>query len=74
MEVSFKIEYNWSCDEHDEIPTKYHEALTEDAEARIFEQVSEGYVSGELFSNIRIDDEDGEDGIEFSGWWSRTPL
>jgi hypothetical protein len=31
--------------------------------------MEEGYTSGELNDTVRMDDEDGEEGIEYSGWW-----
>ena len=75
MEVSMKIEYNWSCDQDIETPEKHLEALKEDAEARIFEMIKEGYHSGELITSVRfgkdvVPEEDEDEGLTYSGWWS----
>ena len=68
------ISYNWEkrSDGKDDgkISTKHQEALEETAMNRIIEMMKEGYTSGELFDNVSFGDEDGEDGIEYSGYWS----
>ena len=69
------ISYNWSKDSDEldnstEIKFKHQEALEESAMNRILEMMKEGYTSGELVDCVRMDDEDGEEGIEYSGWWS----
>ena len=39
--------------------------------------IQEGYTSGELFTSVRygkdiVPEEDEDDGLEYSGWWSLT--
>ena len=75
MNIKMEICYKWSCDQGIDIPEKHLEALKEDAEARIFEMHKEGYCSGELFTSVRfgkeiVPQEDQEDGLSYSGWWS----
>lgn len=74
MKMQLKINYYWTCDEGIEIPEKHKEALKEDAEARIFEMIKEGYNQGELNTNVRfgkdiVPEEDKDNGLEYSGWW-----
>jgi len=75
MKINITIDYNWSCNDEIDIPEKHREALKEDAHRRIFEMMAEGYYSGELFSSVRygkdiVPEEDEEDGLEYSGYWS----
>lgn len=75
MKVKIEIDYYWKCDSGIEIPKQHKEALKEDAEKRIFEMVNEGYHQGELNTSIRfgkeiVEQEDAEDGLTYSGWWS----
>lgn len=74
MESTIVIEYNFNRNDDSDAPIKpsHLEALQEDAEERIFEMIKEGYTSGELISNVLVDDEDGEDGISYSGWFTIT--
>jgi len=65
----FELEWNMSAFDNREIKQSHLDALKESAMERITECLKEGYVSGELIDNIHMDDEDGEDGIEYSGWW-----
>ena len=58
-----------------ETPEQHKEALKEDAEKRIHEMINEGYHQGELNTSIRfgkeiVEQEDAEDGLTYSGWWS----
>ena len=69
IERQIKITYRWSKDDSSEIKTNHQEALDESAQSRIFEMMQQGYTSGELHDNVRMDDEDGEDGVEYSGWF-----
>ena len=68
------IEYNWAMDSDSkaEIKSNHQEALEETAIERVVKMTVDGYTSGELHDNIRMDDEDPEDGIAYSGWWSIT--
>lgn len=75
MEYKIGIDYHWTCDEGIEIPKGHNEALKEDAESRIFEMIKEGYYQGELSTSVRygkdvVPEEDEEDGLTYSGWWS----
>ena len=74
MKMKLNIDYHWTCDEGIDIPEKHNEALQEDAEARIFEMIKEGYFQGELCTSIRygkdeVPEEDEDDGLTYSGWW-----
>ena len=76
MERKIQINYHWSCLETGwEIPEKHKEALEEDAEKRIFQMLGEGYYQGQLSTTVRfgrdiVPEEDEEDGLNYSGWWS----
>ena len=72
MEKEITISFNWySNDNRDaEIKKNHQEALEESAMERIGAMMKEGYVEGELHDNVRMDDEDGEDGVSYQGWWS----
>ena len=72
MKREIIISYNWSADDNRIIKFDHQEALEESAMNRIIEMMKEGYTSGELIDNISMDDEDGEDGVDYSGWWSVT--
>lgn len=69
IERKVTISYNWSRTDDKEIPTEHLEALEESAMERVVEMMDEGYTSGELHDTVRMNDEDGEDGIEYSGHW-----
>lgn len=71
LDKTIVIHYRWwrDCDGDDSIKPEHVEALEERAMDRIKEMMEEGYSSGELLDNIRMSDEDGEDGIEYTGWW-----
>ena len=69
------ISFYWECDNGIETPEKHKEALEEDAIERIKDMISEGYSSGELFTTVRygkdvVPEEDEEEGLQYSGWWS----
>lgn len=75
MEQKLIINYHWVCDEGIDIPEKHKDALKEDAEDRIFEMIKQGYYQGELNTSVRygkniVTEEDEEDGLTYSGWWS----
>lgn len=74
MKRKLEIEYVWSRDDDKLIPEEHIEALEEDAEERIFEQIKEGYKSGLLYTSVRfrkdiVPDEDKDNGLEYSGAW-----
>lgn len=75
MKRKITVSYYWKCDAGIDIPKGHEEALEEDAEKRIFEMMQEGYYQGELSTSVRFGkdivlEEDEEDGLEYSGWWS----
>lgn len=79
MEITREISYHWTCDQGIEIPEAHKEALREDADDIIFEMLKEGYYSGELSTYVRVGrdevpEEDENDGLSYSGWWSIKTL
>jgi hypothetical protein len=75
MTREIRIYYNWKCDQLPAIPEKHMEALSEDAEDRIFKMIKEGYNCGELSTTIRfgadiVPEENEDDGLTYRGWWS----
>ena len=75
MNGKMEINYYWKCDQETGIPQKHKEALKEDAQSRIFEMIKEGYYEGELSTSVRfgkdiVPQEDEDDGLTYSGWWS----
>ena len=75
MKRKITITYNWSKNDSGDIKENHKEALEEHAENRILEMTSEGFTSGELSDNIFMNDDDidenGNEGIGYSGWWER---
>jgi len=69
MKTELVLNYEWWNLDGD-IKDTHKEALKEDALERICPMIQEGFSSGELFSNVRIDETDGEDGISYEGSWS----
>ena len=69
IERSRTVAYRWWRDGENEIKPEHIEALEESAEGRIAEMTGQGYSSGELKDNIRMTDDDPEDGVEYTGWW-----
>ena len=67
IERSKTITYRWWRD--GEIKPEHIPALEERADERIVEMTAQGYTSGELNDNIRMTDDDPEDGVEYTGWW-----
>ena len=72
LKQKIEITFSWWRSGGEDIKDEHLEALQESAEIRVQEMIAESYTSGELHDNIRLTDEDGEDGIEYSGWWERT--
>jgi hypothetical protein len=68
MERKLIVNYRWWNDTNS-IKENHIESLGELARERIFEMISNNYTSGELHDYIRIDDNDPDDGIEYTGWW-----
>lgn len=69
LEVSKPIKYWWKRDDGEDIKESHIDVLKESALNRIGDMIKDGYICGELCDNICMDDEDGEDGINYSGWW-----
>ena len=74
IERKIKITYRWWNNNLDEIDSKHVEALEESAQERIHKQMEEGNTGGSLSDTIRMYDSDGEDGIEYEGWWEMTTV
>lgn len=75
LESNLLINYWWKCDKGIDIPETHKEALKEDAESRVFEMLKKGYFQGELCTSVRygkdiVPEEDEDEGLEYSGWWS----
>lgn len=69
--MEFKLLVNWwTAADRSEPKVEHEEALNEAAVEQIVEKWKEGYTSGQLFDNIRMTDEDPEDGIAYEGYWS----
>lgn len=67
IERKITITYRWWRD--GEIKREHVEVLEEAARERVSEMAKAGYTSGELHENIRLTDDDPEDGVEYTGWW-----
>lgn len=74
LERTQEITYRWWRTDGKPIKKEHIEALEESAEERISDMRKQGYSSGELNDNIRMTDNDPEDGIEYSGHWSITTV
>lgn len=59
----------WPNQKGTDIKESHLEALEESGFNRAHEMLAEGFTSGELQDNVRMDDEDPEDGIGYSGHW-----
>lgn len=70
MKVVKNIQFEWWTGEKEEPNPDHAEALEESAMSRIMEMVQEGYTSGELIDNIKMSENDPEDGTPYRGWWS----
>ena len=70
MKKEITITFEWWNLEGD-IKPEHQEVLEDDAKERIFEQIQEGFTSGELHSFVRTVNEEG-DGMEYEGSWSLT--
>lgn len=70
IERKITITFRWW--NPDGVKQEHVEALEESAWTRINEMAKDGYTSGELYDNIRMTDDDPEDGVEYTGWWEMT--
>jgi len=59
----------WKRADGGEISDGVREILDESGTDRAIAMIGEGYTSGELNDNIRMHDDDPEDGIEYTGSW-----
>lgn len=76
METVWTIKATWwqAEDRSAEIKTDHKEALEEAAFERIGSMMDQGFLGGELHDNIRMGDEDPEDGIAYAGYWKVEKL
>jgi len=72
MQKKIIITYSWWNAERTPIPANVQEALEESAMDRITNQMKDGYTSGTLSDNVRMNDNDPEDGIDYQGFWGMT--
>lgn len=68
-QIKKQITINWSRTDGKPIKEEHQEALEESGFKRAGEMIDQGYLSGELQDNIRMTDDDPEDGIYYSGYW-----
>jgi len=54
----------------EEIQDNHIEALYESATARASEMIAEGFTSGELHDNVRMQEDESDEGVQYSGWWA----
>jgi len=72
MQKKITITYSWWNAERTAIPANVREALEESAMDRITNQMKDGYTCGTLSDNVRMNDNDPEDGIDYQGFWVMT--
>lgn len=68
LEIKKVVTIRWWRSTGEVLP-EHAEALEEAGWKRANEMAAEGYTSGELNENIRMTDNDPEDGVEYRGWW-----
>ena len=69
MERKITITYHMFNDEGESPKEGHISEVENDAMSRIMQKLEEGYTSGELHTNIRMLDDDPEEGITYSGWF-----
>lgn len=70
MKVTISYEW-WRSDDRCKPPASAHEQrLREAAEERIFSQLQEGYIGGQLIAELNGEDGREDDEIGYEGWWS----
>lgn len=69
MEIQITINFNFSrsLNSKKELSFEERDALEKAAKERIFQQIDEGYTSGELLTHIAANN--GKE-VEYSGYWS----
>lgn len=68
LSVKKTISYRWWRSDDKDILKEHEELLRESADERISEMTKDGYLSGELNSDINVTD-DSDDIVEYHGWW-----
>jgi len=63
------ISYRWWRANKKPVKKAHEGALEETALDQVAEMIKQGFTSGNLTDNVRMSDADGEDGIEYQGWW-----
>ena len=61
--------YRWWRPNGEDIRPEHVGALDGAAMARVAEMTAKGYTSGELYEEVRVDDNDG-DGVTYRGRWA----
>ena len=70
MKRTITIKYRWQrSGKKPAVLQKHIEALEEEADDRIREQMAQGFTSGQLAAHVRMDEADGADGVEYQGFW-----
>lgn len=66
------IKYEWYRPQSLQLKVKpkHIEALRERAEELIAEAMAQGFQEGRLSDHVRMDKNDGPDGVEYAGSWS----
>lgn len=77
MKGKIEIEYEWwrvvpSGNGKAPVFERHEEALRERAEASIARKMDAGFVCGQITDWIREAEEDGEDGVDYEGFWEST--
>jgi len=72
MEKKIEITFRWWTNKNIPIDIKHQQALEETAIAHILNMWNNGFTAGELTDNIRMHDQDPEEGISYQGWWNLT--
>lgn len=71
MKRTVTINYNWIKTDGGEVLPHHVEYLEESAMERIYSQLNDGFVSGELFDNLStVDDPTDHEGTDYHGNWS----
>ncbi len=72
--MKLQINIEWWHGDFEQIDPRHEDALKESGTARALQQIAQGYTSGELLDDVRVDDADPEDGVHYRGWWSLTEV
>lgn len=70
MKRTLEFSYQWwRAEEYTKVKPEHETALEESAKTRIAEMVKLGMVEGQLIENIRMTDDDPEEGVSYLGYW-----